>query len=141
MFLKFLANFIEVTHYIMLPINIAICNKHVLPLKEADTIIVCGIFFFMGALSLIIKLFIQKKGTQSGERAQLLGTACFTMIGLALQLKVVNRLNIFVCIFGFILSYIAINILDGSLISLISQFVPAEFMAYKGFVNISFLHV
>ena len=68
LFLKFVANFIEVTHFIMLPINIAVCNKHVVPLQEGDSIMVCGIYICMGALALIIKVFIHNRGISTGER-------------------------------------------------------------------------
>ena len=102
---------------------------------------VCGFYCCMGFLALIIKMTIKKNMIDNRERGILVGSAILTVIGLALQLKVINNRNIYICLFGFIVSYTAITIMDGALLGLISQFAPAEFMSQNGFINISFVHV
>jgi hypothetical protein len=120
LFLKFVANFIQAAHYLNLPINIAICFDTVVPLKENDAIMVVGIYCCMGFLALIIKMAINSKKIDNLERDILVGAAILTVIGLTLQLKIISGRNIYVCLFGFIISYIAINIMDGALIGLIT---------------------
>ena len=58
-----------------------------------------------------------------------------------MQMQYFNGMSLIICLGGLILSFVAIEIMDGAVISLTSIFVPVEFLAYNGLMNVSFLHV
>jgi hypothetical protein len=52
-----------------------------------------------------------------------------------------DGMGLIVTLGGLITSFVAIEIMDGAVISLTSIFVPVEFLAYNGLMNVSFMHV
>ena len=141
LYLKFVCNFVQDSLVLILPINIAIAYHNVIPLKEYDAIMVCLFYSCIGLMATMMHYLTGRSSIQKCERLLLLCSIVLTLVGLVLQLQYFNGMSLVVSLGGLILSFVAIEIMDGAVISLTSIFVPVEFLANSGLMNVSFLHV
>ena len=68
-------------------------------------------------------------------------SAITTTIGLFLQLNYANSGNLALCLVGFSISIVSIEIMDGAALSLAELFLPSFMLNENSFLNSSFIHV
>ena len=121
--LRFIAKFNQAALILVLPLNVALAYDYQMPLEEADAIMVCVAYSCMGLAALVINL-ATNLSQRNCERPVLL-VANFTAIaGLVAQLCFGEPHQMKLALLGFLVSYLAVQMLDGAVLSLTSSFLP-----------------